>query len=107
MDNETVQVLIAVLNTLDNVSVSGRRNVENMRNSMLALERIIEQNPATLRDVSSVLDVNGLNAEIKSGFTKSVVSVEGAAGYQAIDYKVYVLDYANANDAANTYKVTI
>lgn len=64
-------------------------------------------NPATLRDVNSVLDVNGLNAEIKSGFTKSVVSVEGAAGYQAIDYKVYVLDYANANDAANTYKVTI
>lgn len=70
-------------------------------------KRVMFAYPATLRDVSSVLDVNGLNAEIKSGFTKSVVSVEGAAGYQAIDYKVYVLDYANANDAANTYKVTI
>lgn len=70
-------------------------------------KRVMFAYPATLRDVNSVLDVNGLNAEIKSGFTKSVVSVEGAAGYQAIDYKVYVLDYANANDAANTYKVTI
>ena len=52
-------------------------------------------------------DVNGMNAEIKSAFTKSVVSVEGANGYDAIDYKVYVMDMAKANDAANTYKVTI
>lgn len=50
MDNETVQVLIAVLNTLDNVSVSGRRNIENMRNSMLALERIVEQNTQAASD---------------------------------------------------------
>ena len=63
--------------------------------------------PATLRDVSSVQDVNGMNAEVKTAFTKTVVSVEGANGYQAIDYKVYVMDMANANDTANTYKVTI
>lgn len=63
--------------------------------------------PATLRDVNSVQDVNGMNAEVKTAFTKTVVSVEGANGYQAIDYKVYVMDMANANDTANTYKVTI
>ncbi len=57
MDNETVQVLIAVLNTLDNVSVSGRRNVENMRNSMLALERIIEQNTQTVSNSASDTNV--------------------------------------------------
>lgn len=57
MDNETVQVLIAVLNTLDNVSVSGRRNVENMRNSMLALERIIEQNTQTVSNGASDTNV--------------------------------------------------
>lgn len=56
---------------------------------------------------SSVQDVNGMNAEVKTAFTKTVVSVEGANGYQAIDYKVYVMDMANANDTANTYKVTI
>lgn len=69
--------------------------------------RVVFAYPATLRDVSSVQDVNGMNAEVKTAFTKTVVSVEGANGYQAIDYKVYVMDMANANDVANTYKVTI
>lgn len=69
--------------------------------------RLVFAYPATLRDVSSIQDVNGMNAEVKSAFTMSVVSVEGADGYSAIDYKVYVMDMANANDTANTYKVTI
>lgn len=69
--------------------------------------RVVFAYPATLRDVSSVQDVNGMNAEVKTAFTKTVVSIEGANGYQAIDYKVYVMDMANANDTANTYKVTI
>ena len=48
-----------------------------------------------------------MNAEIKSAFTKSTVSVEGANGYTAISYKVYTTDYAQPNDKANTYTVTI
>ena len=48
-----------------------------------------------------------MNAEIKSGFTASTVSVEGANNYTAKDYRVYTLDYANANDKANKYTVTI
>lgn len=72
-------------------------------------KRIMFAYPATLRDVTSVQDVNGMNAEIVSTFTplKQIVSVNGANGYDAIDYKVYVYDIPNANDAANTYKVTI
>lgn len=69
--------------------------------------RVIIAYPATLRDVTSIQDVNGMSAEIKPSFAKSTVQVEGANGATAIDYKVYTLDYANANDAANTYKVTI
>lgn len=69
--------------------------------------RIAFAYPATIRDVSSVLDVNGLNAEIKSAFTKYTVSVEGANGYAGIDYKVYVLDRAAATTEANTFKITI
>lgn len=69
--------------------------------------RVIVAYPATLRDVTSIKDVNGMNAEIKSGFTKNTVSVEGANGYTAKDYKVYIMDYAKANDKANTYSVTI
>lgn len=69
--------------------------------------RIVFAYPATIRDVSSVLDVNGLNAEIKSAFTKYTVSVEGANGYEGIDYKVCVLDRAAATTEANTFKITI
>lgn len=69
--------------------------------------RVVIAYPATLRDISSVKDVNGMSAEISSGFVPQTVSVEGANGYQAIDYKVYTLDFANANDAANTFTVTI
>lgn len=57
--------------------------------------------------VNSVLDVNGLNAQIFSSFTNAKVQVEGANSYTAIEYNVYYLDYANANDTANTYTVTI
>lgn len=57
--------------------------------------------------VNSVLDVNGLNAQIFSSFTHTTVEVEGANGYTAMTYNVYYLDYAAANDTANTYTVTI
>lgn len=69
--------------------------------------RVVIAYPATLRDVTSIKDVNGLNAEIKSGFTKTVVSVAGAGSASSIDYKVYTLDYASANDKANSYTVQI
>lgn len=69
--------------------------------------RVVFAYPATLRDVSSVKDVNGLNAEIKSAFTKSTVAVEGANGASAIDYKVYVTDFAGPVEKANSYTVSI
>lgn len=69
--------------------------------------RVVIAYPATLRDVSSIKDVNGLNAEIASGFTKSTLAVEGVDGYTAINYKIYTLEYASANDKANTYTVKI
>lgn len=69
--------------------------------------RVVIAYPATLRDISSIKDGNGMNAEISSGFVPQTVQVEGAGGYTAIDYKVYTLDFANANDTANTFTVTI
>lgn len=69
--------------------------------------RVVIAYPATLRDVTSIKDVNGLNAEIASGFTKSTVDVEGANSYTAISYKVYIMDFATANDKANKFTVTI
>lgn len=69
--------------------------------------RVIIAYPATLRDLTSVKDVNGMDAEIASSFVKQVVKVDGANDYTAIDYKVYVLDFANSNDKANSFKVQI
>lgn len=69
--------------------------------------RVIFAYPETLRDVTSVKDVNGMNAEISSSFVKITVPVEGANGYTAIIYKVYILDFAEANGTANKFTVTI
>ena len=69
--------------------------------------RVLIAYPATLRDITSIKDVTGMNAEIKSGFALSRVQVEGANAYSAIEYKVYTMDFAAANDTANTYSVTI
>lgn len=69
--------------------------------------RVVFAYPATLKDVSSVKDVNGLNAEISGAFRKSTLSVEGLNNFQGIDYKVYVTDFAEAVATANTYNVTI
>lgn len=69
--------------------------------------RVVFAYPSTLRDVTSVKDSNGLNAEVKSAFTKSTVNVEGANGYTAKEYKVYMTDFANPVEKANTYNVTI
>ena len=69
--------------------------------------RVLIAYPATLRELTSIKDVNGLNADITGAFAKSVVAVEGAGGYRAIDYRVYTLDFANPNDTKNTFAVTI
>lgn len=62
--------------------------------------------PATLRDVTTVVDA-ATKYDVKTAFTKSTVSVEGANSYSGINYKVYVTDFANPTDSANTYTVTI
>lgn len=63
--------------------------------------------PATLRDVDSVIYVEGLNAEIKTSFSQQTVNVEGANSYTAIGYKLYTFTPANPFGATATYTVTI
>lgn len=70
-------------------------------------QRVIIAYPATLRAISSIKDKNGMSADITSAFTGTTVNVEGANGYTAIEYRVYTMDFANPNDTANTYIVTI
>ena len=64
--------------------------------------------PATLRDVTSVLYFEGLNADVKGSFgSPTLVNVEGANGYTAISYKVYSFVPPSPYEAASTYTVTI
>lgn len=69
--------------------------------------RVVFAYPSTLQDLTSVKDKNGLEAEIISGFSNTVLNVEGADGYDAIEYKIYYIDYANANDTENYYTFKI
>lgn len=68
--------------------------------------RVIIAVPAP-RTLSSIKDVNGLNAEALSAFTKITVSVEGANGYQGANYNVYYKDNAAACDKANKWHFTV
>lgn len=76
-------------------------------NLPVGAKRVIIAYPATLRDISSIKDDNGLNAEIVSAFTPITVDVEGANGYQAITYDVYTTVFAEPLEKANVYHVTI
>lgn len=55
-------------------------------------------NTATL---SKILDVNDSNSNLNGQFTKTTVKVEGANGYDAIDYSVYYIDFASAHSTDN------
>lgn len=69
--------------------------------------RVLVCYPATLRDMTSAKDVNGMNAESVSGFSKTTLNVPGANGYSPISYKVFAMEFANANDKANKFAITI
>lgn len=98
----------SVIRTLKGKSTSALKNGSTFTVTIpVGAMRVLIAYPATLQDLSSVKDVNGMNAEIVSGFTKSILAVEGANGYTAIDYKIYTLEYASANDVVNTYTVKI
>lgn len=108
MADKSVDVDNAVVRALQQKSGRSLANGNTfIVNIPVGAEAVLILYPATLRDVTSIKDVNGLNADITSAFTKSEMSVTGANNYTAINYKMYRLDYAKSNDTANEYTVTI
>lgn len=96
-------------NAIRNLTASGKGLSNGSTftvNIPVGAKRVIIAYPATLRDLSSVKDVNGMNTEIKDAFKLSTISVEGANGYDAIDYKLYVYENQGATKV-NTYNITI
>ena len=105
---EKAEVTSTIIRSLSGKSNAAWANGKSFTISVpVGAVRVIFAYPATLRDVSSVKDVNGLNAEIKSAFTKSEVNVAGANSYAGINYKVYVTNFAEPVAKANSYTVTI
>ena len=102
----------AALNSAAIRALSGKSNKTNAAgNTFNATEavgamRVIIAVPAP-RTCISIKDVNGLNAEAISAFTKTTVQVEGANGYEAKTYNVYYKDNAAACDKANNWAVTL
>lgn len=105
---EKAEVTSTIIRSLSGKSNKALANGNSFTiNIPVGAVRIIFAYPATLQDVSSVKDVNGLNAEIKSAFTKSSVTVAGAGADTGIAYKVYVTDFAEPVAKANSYTVKI
>ena len=57
--------------------------------------------------VTKVINETALNADVTDTFTQSTVSVEGAEGYTAREYKVWVFEPAVPYENAATLKVTL
>ena len=105
---EKAEVTSTIIRSLSGKSNKALANGNSFTiNIPVGVVRVIFAYPATLQDVSSVKDVNGLNAEIKSAFTKSSVTVAGAGADTGIAYKVYVTDFAEPVAKANSYTVKI
>nr|DAN91918.1 MAG TPA: hyaluronidase [Caudoviricetes sp.] len=105
---EKAEVTSTIIRSLSGKSNEALANGNSFTiNIPVGAVRVIFAYPATLQDVSSVKDVNGLNAEIKSAFTKSSVTVAGAGADTGIAYKVYVTDFAEPVAKANSYTVKI
>lgn len=71
--------------------------------------RVIIAYPASLGNLHQVLDFNDSSANITEAFNKEpiVIQVEGANNYNAIDYNVYMIDFAEPYSSPNIFKVTI
>lgn len=71
--------------------------------------RVIVAFPATIggNTLASVIDNNGMKAQINTSFNMSQIDVEGTNNYTAIPYKVFVKDMADPVSTENTYSVTL
>ena len=62
---------------------------------------------ATVKGVTKVINETAMNADVTGTFVKSTVSVEGANGYAAKEYNVWVFEPAVAYGNAAVLKVTL
>lgn len=70
-------------------------------------QRVIIACPATRTGMTKVINASALNADVTKTFVKRTVQVEGANGYNAIDYNVWVFEPANAYGQQAVLNITL
>ena len=58
------------------------------------------------KTLTSVIDVDGQNLDVKANFTKETIAIEGANGFESANYSVFHFENSNGV-AATKYTVTI
>ena len=62
--------------------------------------------PSNLRPITSIIQ-SGLNMDVKDGFTETTIQVEGANGFDSIDYRIYYTVTEFPFGALTTFTATI
>lgn len=67
-------------------------------------KRVVLAIPEVKDNIAQILDTNAMNVNILNSWKNLIIPVEGANGYEAINYKVYYLDFAEAYGTNNVYR---
>lgn len=70
-------------------------------------QRVVVACISSKTGVTKVINETAMNADVTSTFSKSTVEVEGADGYTAVSYNVWVFEPAVPYENAATLKVTL
>ena len=70
-------------------------------------QRVVIACDATKAGVTKVINQTAMNADVTATFAKSTVPVEGAEGYTAINYNVWVFEPAVPYENTATLVVTL
>lgn len=105
--NNVAYTTSAEIRALSNKTLNPANGTIFTINIPVGAKMIVFAYPSSLRDVSSVVYVEGLGAEVKNIFTLSTISVSGANSYSPTNYKVYTYIPASPFSATATYNVTI
>ena len=109
MDNKPKELLS---DDIRNLAGKSKKDLKDGDSFLISIPvgalRVLIAYPAHLRDLTSVFDKNDAESNIVSGFgSPTIVQVSGADGHEAIDYKVYKMDFAIPYDTPNIFTVVI
>lgn len=103
---DTVQLTSDIVRGLTNSTGAYRAQTLTLQVQKGAA-RVIVACIGTARGVTKVINKSALNADITETFKKSTLAVEGAGGYKAVDYNVWVFIPASPFENPATLEVTL